>query len=322
MVLTYILFVLGIILLIKGAHYLVEGASSLAKRMRVPTLIIGITVVSIGTTMPELIVNVLANLRGASEIAFGNILGSIIANIFLVLGVTAIIRPIKVERNSVTKEIPIALFAVIVLFIIANSMTIDQTTTNTLTRTNGAIMILFFLVFLYYSIEVFRQSRKKLQDQAIGIDARPLSISILMMLVGVIGLFFGGEWTVNGAVVIARQFGLSEFLISSTIIALGTSLPELMTGITAARKNETGIVVGNVAGANIFNVFWILGVSALIAPIAVPSFINTDTAIACIATLMLLGSIFLGKKGEIERWQGITFILLYIAYLAFIVIRG
>lgn len=320
--LTYILFVLGIVLLIRGAHYLVEGASSLAKRMNVPTIIIGITVVSIGTTMPELVVNVLANLKGSAQIAFGNILGSIIANIFLVLGITALITPIKVERNAITKEIPIALFAILVLFIISNSMLIDKTPINTLTRTNGAIMLVFFLVFVYYSIEVFKQSRKKLREKAVGIDRRSMLPAVLMMFGGVVGLFFGGQWTVNGAVEIATQFGLSEFLISSTIIAIGTSLPELITGITAARRHETGIVVGNVAGANIFNVFWILGISALISPIAVPGFVNADIMIAGGATLLLLGAIFLGKKGELERWQGAIFVLFYLAYLAFTILRG
>ncbi len=318
----YILFFVGIFLLIKGADYLVEGASSLATRMHVPTIIIGITIVAIGTTMPELIVNILAAIEGNAEIGFGNIIGSNIANILLVLGITALITPIKVERNAIWKEIPITLIAVAVLFVVSNSVIIDQSHTNLITRTSGIIMLIFFVIFIYYSIEIFKQTRKKLQKASVNIKERNPVLTAGMILGGLVGLFIGGRWVVDGAVTIAQQLGLSQFLISATIIAIGTSLPELVTGITAARKNETGVIVGNVAGANIFNIFWILGITALITPIAVPAFINVDIIFMGIVTLILLFLIFVGKSREIERWQGGVLLALYLAYMVFIILRG
>lgn len=322
MIETYLLFLVGIFLLIKGADYLVEGASSLARRLRVPTIVIGITIVAIGTTMPELIVNILAALKGASEIGFGNIVGSNLANILLVIGITALIYPIKVERSAIWKEIPITLIAVAVLFILSNTALIDGFEHSTLTRTSGIILLLFFVIFIYFSIEVFKQTRKKLEEKSVGIEPRPPIITTLMIFGGLIALVIGGRWTVDGAVFIAQQFGLSEFLISATVIALGTSLPELVTAITAAKKQETGIIIGNVAGANIFNIFWILGITALIAPIAVPNFINVDIIFMGVATMLLLAFIFVGKPREIERWQGVVFLILYLAYLIFLGIRG
>lgn len=322
MILTYILFVIGIILLIKGAKYLVEGSSSLAARFGVPTIIIGLTIVSLGTTTPELMVNILAAIKGSAEIGFGNILGSNMANILLVLGLTALIYPIKVERTAVWKEIPVSLLAVIVLFILSNYLFIDNLNVPHLTKVSGLIFLCFFMMFIYYSIQVFKQNRKKLEKREIGVKQHPGLITALMIIGGIVALYFGGKWTVDGAVFIAQQLGLSEFLISATIIAIGTSLPELVTGITAAKRKEAGIAVGNVAGANIFNIFWILGITALIAPIAIPAFINLDIILVGIATIILLAFVFIGKTREIERWQGGVLVGLYIAYIVFLVMRG
>ncbi len=316
------LFLVGIFLLVKGADYLVRGSSSLASRLKIPTIIIGITIVAIGTTMPELVVNIIAALEGNPEIGFGNIIGSNIANILLVLGITALIHPIKIERDAIWKEIPITLIAVVVLFVISNSAMIDGLKPNTVTRTNGLIMLTFFAVFIYYTVEIFRQTRKKLEKEGLNIGDKNRILIAVMILGGLIGLFIGGKWTVDGAVFFAEYFGLSQFLISATIIAIGTSLPELATAITAAKRKDTGFIVGNVAGANIFNIFWILGITALIAPIAVPAFINADIIFMGIATLILLALIFIGKTKDIERWEGGILLGLYIAYLVFIGVRG
>ncbi|MBU0959591.1 MAG: sodium:calcium antiporter, partial [Nanoarchaeota archaeon] len=210
----------------------------------------------------------------------------------------------------------------IALFILANSTIIDGSSSNMITRTSGIIFLLFFSVFLYYSIEVFKQTRKKLTKKGANIKKRSPLLITAIIVGGLIALIIGGKWTVDGAVQIANLFGLSQFLISATVIALGTSLPELATAITAAKRNETGIIVGNVAGANIFNIFWIIGITAIIAPIAVPEFINMDIAFMGIATLLLLGFIFVGKRGQIERWQGIIFIILYAAYVLSVILRG
>jgi len=183
-------------------------------------------------------------------------------------------------------------------------------------------MLIFFIIFIYYSVEIFRQTRKKLEKKTVSIKERHPVIIALMILGGLVGLFIGGRWVVDGAILIAEQLGLSQFLISTTIIAVGTSLPELATAITAARKNETGVVVGNIAGANIFNIFWIFGITALITPLTVPAFINTDILFMGIATLILLGLIFIGKPRKIERWQGALLLALYVAYIVYVVIRG
>jgi len=318
----YILFVLGIILLVFGARYLISGASAMSKRFNVPTLIIGLTIVAFGTSMPELIVNIVSAIDGSTAIAFGNIIGSNIANILLVIGVTAIISPIKIQHSTIWKEIPFALLAVIVLFIFSNYMLIDNININSLTRVSGIILLLFFLIFIYYAVELARKNKSQLTDKKLIIKHQSWGKIIFLISIGLLGLFFGGIWTVNGAVFMAKQLGLSEFLISATIIAIGTSLPELATGIVAAKRNDTELAVGNAIGSNILNIFWILGITAIIAPVVIPSFINFDILLMGTVTLILFLSIFVGKKNGIGKWEGYFFVSLYIAYLAMLVIRG
>jgi cation:H+ antiporter len=320
--LEYILFVLGIFFLVKGADYLVDGASSLGYKLGVSTLVIGLTIVAFGTSMPELVVNIVAALNGSTDVAFGNIIGSNIANILLVLGVVAIISPIKVKRSTVWKEIPFALLSVVVLFVVSNYLLIDKINIGSLTRVSGLVLLSFFAIFIYYTIDLARKNRQKVEKSKLGIVKMSNYQIFFLIVLGLVGLYFGGKWAVEGAVFIAQQFGLSEFLISATVIAIGTSLPELVTGIAAARKKETGLAVGNSIGSNIFNIFWIFGVTALVAPILIPSFINLDLVILFSVTLLLFVFLFIGKKHELERWQGYLFLLLYLAYLVFIVLRG
>lgn len=318
----YLFFAIGIFLLIRGSNYLVDGSSSLAKRFGVSTLLIGLTVVSIGTTTPELIVNIMASLKGAPEIAFGNIIGSNITNILLVLGVAAIISPIVVKSSSIRKEIPFAIIAACILLVFSNQILIDQTHTNTLTRVSGIMLLTFFALFIYYAIDIAAKSRKQIEPQKLEIERRhPIMIAV-MIIGGIVALFIGGRLTVEGAILISSQLHLSEFLISATVIAIGTSLPELFVAIQAARKNETGIIVGNIIGANIFNILWILGITALISPITIPEHINTDIFIMGGVSILLFIMIFIGKKHEIERWQGWVFLALYVIYLLFLGIRG
>lgn len=320
--LEILLLIIGIILLIKGADYLVEGSSSLSKKFGIPTLMIGLTVVAFGTSMPELIVNILASLKGSTEVAFGNIIGSNIANILLVLGVVAIIKPIKVQSSTVWKEIPFALLATIVLFVLSNFPLIDGIDLTSLTRVSGIIMILFFGIFMYYTINLAKNNKKNLKNEKIEIPKHKDSTIAIMILGGLIAIYFGGKWVVEGAVFLAQALGLSEFLISATVIALGTSLPELITGITAAKKGDIDLAVGNSVGSNIFNIFWVLGITALIAPILIPTFVNLDMLLLIAVTLILFFFLFIGKKHEIEKWQGYLFILLYLVYVAFIILRG
>ena len=234
--LEYILFVVGLIILVKGADFLVDGSSVLAKKLGVPTLIIGLTVVAFGTSMPELVVNVFAALEGSTGIAFGNIIGSNISNILLVLGITALIYPISVHRSTIWKELPFAVLAVVVLFIVSNDFIIDGLNVFSLTRVDGFIMLIFFAVFLLYIFSSIKRNKKIWKDKKIEIKQRNNIVIALMIIGGIAGLFLGGKWVVDGAIYIANQFGLSEFLISATIIAVGTSLPELVVSVRAAMK--------------------------------------------------------------------------------------
>jgi len=324
MVTEYVLFIVGILLLVKGANFLVDGSSSLAKKLKVPTLIIGLTIVAFGTSLPELLVNVFAAINGSTDVAFGNIIGSNIANILLVLGITAVICPIKVRRSTIWKEIPFALLAAVVLFIVSNYLLIDKIKITTLTRVSGLVMLCFFGIFIYYAIELSKKNRSELKDKKLAKEIEKISnlkIFILIVL-GLAGLYFGGNWVVDGAVFVAQKMGLSQFLISATIIAIGTSLPELVTAVTAARRKNVDLAVGNSVGSNIFNIFWILGITSLIAPVIIPSFINVDMIFLIFVTFLLFGFMFIGRKDEFERWQGVFFIVLYIIYIIFIIMRG
>ncbi len=314
----YLLFVIGIILLIKGANWLVDGSVILAKRAGISSLVVGLTVVAFGTSLPELFVNLFAALKGASDISFGNIIGSNIANVLLILGIIAAMTPIRVKHNTIWKEIPFSFLAVTAFFILAQK-SIFEGTENIMYRSDGLIFFCFFIIFIYYVIEMARTERVK--DKIVTPhEHSPLMISALL-LGGLIALFFGGEWTVKGAVFLAKQIGLSEYIISATIIAVGTSLPELVTSIIAVRKNEVDLSVGNVVGSNIFNIFFIMGLTSLISPMKVPE-ILVDFVILGIATFLLFVFMFVGKKHHLERWQGVLFLLLYVGYLAHLITRG
>lgn len=315
---TYILFFVGFAALIKGADLLVSGASSLASRLGVSALVIGLTIVAFGTSAPELVVNLLASFNGNTDIAIGNILGSNIANILLILGITAIVYPISVGTGTVWKEIPFSLLAVIAMGVMANDMLIDGAATSTITRIDGLLLISFFVIFLYYIFGIAKQGagQEELPTQY------SYSKSAAMILLGFVGLVIGGKWIVDGAVMFATSLGVSEALVGLTIVAIGTSLPELATSVVAAYRKNVDIAVGNIVGSNIFNVFWILGLSATISPLPFMPLLQSDLLVTFVATSLLFFALFVGKRHTIERWQGIAFVILYVAYLAYLVMRG
>ena len=320
LMIEYIYLILGLALLYNGAGYLVEGSSSLAKKLGISALVIGLTVVAFGTSMPELIVNVFASLKGNAEVSYGNIIGSNIFNILLILGLASVIKPLAVQRSTVWKEIPFALLAALVLFAMSNKLLLGGAANN-LTIADGLIMLFFFVIFLYYVFELAKDKPKE-SNMEIEVKKHSSTAIFLMIIGGLAALFIGGKLTVAGAVAIARQIGISELLISSTIIAAGTSLPELVTSVVAAIKKEMDLSVGNVVGSNIFNIFLIMGVSSLISPLAVPAGINFDFIFLTATTLLLFIFMFIGKKHELDRWEGAMFLLMYVAYVAFIIRRG
>lgn len=315
--LTYILFLFGFFLLIKGAHFLVDGSASIAKKLKISSIVIGLTIVAFGTSMPEFIVNIFASAQGNSEIAIGNILGSNIANILLILGISAIIYPITAKRNTVLKEIPLSLLAIIILGLMANDMLIDGVSFSSITRIDGFVLLAFFLIFLYYTFGITKSVEDIAEQDEIKVFT--YSKAILFIILGLAGLIIGGKWIVDGAVKIAEFFNVSQSLIGLTIVAIGTSLPELATSAIAAYKKQSDIAIGNVVGSNIFNIFWILGASAVIKPLPFNPSSNVDIAMTIAASILLLSVMFIGPKKVIERWQGVFMVLVYIGYIVFLV---
>ena len=317
--LTYLLFIIGFIALIKGADLLVNGASAIAKKLKISDLVIGLTIVALGTSAPELFVNIFASLNGNADIAIGNILGSNICNILLILGISALIFPLKVTKGTVWKEIPMSLLAVLLIGVMANDYLIDKINLNELTRTDGISLIAFFIIFLYYTFGI---AKNETDTGSVSVQKNySLLKSGGLILLGLIGLVIGGQWIVNGAIAIAALFGVSQSLIGLTIVAIGTSLPELATSAVAAYKKNADIAVGNIVGSNIFNVFWILGLSSVIKPLPFQPKNNIDIGMTIFATFLLFLWMFIGKKRILERWQGLSFLLLYFGYIIFLIIQ-
>jgi cation:H+ antiporter len=320
MILSMLLIILGFGLLIKGAEVMVDGASSIAKKFKVSDLVIGLTVVAFGTSAPELVVSLLSAWNGNTDIALGNVLGSTIANTLLILGVAASIYPLHVAKNTVYKEIPFNLLAVVLLGIMANDLFLDGISQTIISRSEALVLLSFFIIFMYYTFGIASSAPD--QTEAGEIKERKTLISIGMVVIGITALVIGGNWVVSSSVSIATSFGISEALIGFTIVAIGTSLPELVTSAVAASRKQTDIAIGNVIGSNIFNTFWILGITGLITPLPVNPGANLDLSVALGASLALFLALFVGKRHQLERWQGAVFIAVYITYLTALVIRG
>lgn len=319
--LTYILFILGFVLLIKGASWLVKGASSLADKLGISALVIGLTIVSFGTSAPELLVNVIASLRESNDIVIGTILGSNISNIFLILGISAIICPLIVKRGTIWKEIPLGLLAVVALSFMANDVFIDGVGFSQIGRIDGLLLLLFFIIFMYYTYGIGRVSNHMPKEEEE--NKKPdIVISVLFIIIGSISLALGAHWLVDGAIAIARIFGISEALIAVTVVAIGTSLPELATSAVAAFNKNVDIAVGNIVGSNIFNIFWILGISTVIRPANFSLFLNADIFWVMVATFLLFLFMFIGKRHTLQRWQGSVFVGMYLTYIIYAIYRG
>lgn len=317
--LTYILFVVGFVFLIKGADLLVDGAASIARSMRVSDLVIGLTVVAFGTSTPELSVNIIASFKGNTDIAIGNVLGSNTANIFLILGISSIIYPLGVTKGTVWKEIPFSLLAAVVLVFAANDQILEKAAVSVLTRIDGLIFLCFFTIFIYYTFSI--AARVEGVEEHVPVRQYGWLRSLLFIIAGLTGLTIGGKWIVDGAVILAKKLGMSESLIGLTIVAVGTSLPELATSAVAAYKKNSEIAVGNVVGSNIFNIFFVLGISATIRPLPFQTQNNVDLGVVILSSLMLFFFMFTGKKHSLDRWEGIVCLILYFGYVAFLIVN-
>lgn len=343
MVITFILFFLGIFFLLKGSDLIVDGSSSLAKKLGVSTLVIGLTIVAFGTSLPELMVGIFSSLNGINEIVLGNNLGANIANVLLILGVTAILSDIKLKINTIWKQIPFALLVIFILYLFTGNL--FGQTNQVIGYTQGIILLSLLLIFIYSSFQL--SIHEKIKPKAIVIDFGPFTSlkklwgfgqkklinlksdieeadwkTYAKLFVGIIGIYFGGRFVVDGAVLFANYFGMSEFLISATIISIGTTLPELTISIISFIRGKVDLAVGNIIGSVIFNICAIIGISSLINPIEVPSWIYFDISILFFSMLSLFILMFIGKRHALTRNEGILFVLGYIVYIVFLIIRG
>lgn len=320
----YIIFlILGFFLLIKGADFLIKGASSIARKLNISNLVIGLTIVAFGTSAPELLVNIEASIKGDSGIVLGNILGSNIANILLILGAASIIYPLIVRRRTVIIEIPIGIFALVMAALLGNDFFINKTSTF-LSRIDGMILVFFFLVFIVYAYKVAKTEIFQ-EDEEENISTAK---AIIFTIIGIAALPVGGYLVVESSVEIATLLGASQFVIAATIVAVGTSLPELVTSVVAAYQKKPDIAIGNIVGSNIFNVLWILGVSAIIRPIPIDKVNNWDILIAALVGIFMFSLLHARKRFFIQteyvlsRWNGIIFLAAYVGYMAFLTLRN
>ncbi|MCW0483326.1 calcium/sodium antiporter [Gaoshiqia sediminis] len=309
MLLQVLLLVGGFVLLIKGADWLITGASALGKKFNISDLAIGLTIVAFGTSAPELVVNAIASFNDKPDLVFGNVIGSNNINLFVILGITGLITPLAVKSSTAWKEIPISFGAIMVLFVLANDFAFDHS--SLLSRIDGLLLMGLFVSFLFYVY-------KEIKSDVIHADLHLQHLSnlkiALFILIGIGGLVGGGKMVMTGAVEIARMLGVSEKIIGLTIVALGTSLPELMTSVVAALKKNVDIAVGNIIGSNVFNIFLILSVSSLIRPISFQASFNTDLYVLAGGTLFLFLAMFAGGRKQLDRWEAAILLLAYLAY--------
>ena len=305
MLLSILLIIIGFVLLIVGADLLVDGASGIAKKFHIPEIIIGLTIVSIGTSMPELFVSITSALEGHSDMAIGNVIGSNLSNLLLILGLSAMIKPVVFQKETRLYEIPMCLASTLILMIFCN-------TNAKISRGESAVLLILFCMFILYTIFM---AQKESQKNIVEIDVKEEKKNstfkdIIFIILGIIGLKIGGDLAVDNAVVVANYFNLSEKLISLTILAIGTSLPELVTSVTAAVKGNSDIAIGNIIGSNIFNILLIIGVSSMIHPITYNMSYNFDISILVISTIILAIFPFIPPKDKMSRANGVIYFLM------------
>ena len=315
MILNIILLVFGFVILIKGADFFVDGASGIAANFKVPKMLIGLTIVAFGTSAPELAVSIKSILSGSGDIVLGNVIGSNILNILLILGCSSMVHSLTVKSNTVKKELPITLLLTTLFGVLLSDSIFDKGIKNSFTRTDGITLLLFFLVFIYYLISM---SRKKENIEEEG-EILSLPKSIIFTLVGLVGIVLGSNFVVDSAVFLASALGVSERMISLTIIALGTSLPELVTSVTATRKQEYDIAIGNVVGSNIFNIGVVIGIpTALFGGIGSIHFSYIDLIVMLVSAILLF--MFSFRDYKISKKEGIIFLIVFIVYYSYVIL--
>lgn len=321
-----VLIAIGFVLLIKGADFLVNGASSLAKRFNVSDIAIGLTVVAMGTSAPELVVNLISGTvttdeGGTHDVVFGNIIGSNIFNIFLILGIAAVIYPLSVQKNALWKEIPYSLLATVIFFILVNDVLFFGGTANTLGLIDAIILLVMFVIFLVYIFLNLKRNPEE-SDLIEDIEVMGSLKTTLLIVGGIFGLVVGGKMIVDNAVEVAQMFGVSEKLIGLTILAAGTSLPELATSAVAAFQKKSDLAVGNIVGSNIFNLLLVLGVTGIVhTPLQYNPVLNMDLYMVMLGTFMLFIFMFTFDKYKLDRSEGIIYLIGFVAYMYYLFVR-
>ncbi|MBN1597330.1 MAG: calcium/sodium antiporter [Bacteroidales bacterium] len=314
MVLQILLLLLGFVILIKGADWLVNGSVSLAKNYRISELAIGLTIVAFGTSAPELVVNIISSIKGFNDVTLGNVVGSNLFNLMFILGISGIVFPLTVQIKTIWNEIPFSLLAALILIFLAN-YTFNRQNVLSLNRADGFILIAFFILFMIYIITNLRTSKDVLD---VGYKTFKPVFSSLLIIAGLTALVIGSRLVVNNAVKVAHEFGASEKLIGITIVSAGTSLPELVTSLVAVFRKNSDIAIGNVIGSNIFNIFFILGISSLISPVTYNKSFNTDILILIISTVLLFIFMFSGIRYKLDRWEAAILFIGYIVYILYL----
>lgn len=314
MVSNILLLAAGFFVLIKGAGWLVSGASALAKRYNVSDLAIGLTIVAFGTSAPELVVNAISSTQNLPYLVFGNVIGSNNFNIFVILGIAGLITPLVVQSSTVWKEIPISFLAIVIFYLLANNFFVSSN--PYLSRIDGVILLIFFGLFLLYVYKQLKTSGVSTEDTAKGYSTSKIW---LLIILGLGGLVLGGQLVVRSATSLATSLGVSQKIIGLTIVAFGTSLPELATSVVAALKKNSDIAVGNIIGSNIFNIFLIFGVSSLIRPMEFSSTFSVDILLLALGTLILFIAMFTGRKKKLDRWEAAILLLIFAGYTVYLV---
>jgi cation:H+ antiporter len=314
-----LLLILGLGVLIKGADFLVKGASVVASRFGISSLTIGLTVVSLGTSMPEFLVSLTSGLQNKPDLAIANVIGSNIANVLLVLGVAAIIRPLPVRNSTVVSEIPFSLSAALLIGFLANAHLFSDRPYLTISHADGAILLFFFMLFMLYVYKTSKTNGGALPE----VSSRGSLVGAAgSVVLGVIGLYFGGQWVVESASSLARNWGVNDALIGLTIVAVGTSSPELVSSAVAAYRNQSDIAIGNIVGSNIFNLLWVLGFTSVIVELPFEVISNLDLLVVIGSSAMIILALVFSRTNTLGRPQGLLFVGFYMAYLAYVVIRG
>lgn len=308
-----LLLIVGLGLILAGANFLTDGSAAVAQRLRVPEFIIGLTIVAVGTSTPELVVSVLSAIAGKSDVAIGNIVGSNIFNVFVILGICALIRPLPLTRSTIRRDIPIGMVVSLLLFVLASDALLHLGPTDRLGRGDGILMLILYVALMWYTIRAAGRTEEAPTEGA----KAPMApwLAAVMIVGGLAGLVFGGELFLDSATALARQLGVSESVIAITLVAGGTSLPELASSVVSLVKGKADMALGNVIGSNIANILLILGLSATINPLTMGGITTTDLAVVILTSLLLFLTAFTFRRRAVDRWEGVIFLVIYALYI-------